>query len=146
MKKVVVVAGMGVALCSAIAFADPDPTRVPLENAAANVSAKSAENPDNKGLANATRHIVIENIPRQQAKRENHPPGQQKKEANAADKGGAGQDKGADRAQVADRVDRVERVEKVERPERPERPEKPDRPERSARAGVDRPVPPGHNK
>lgn len=130
MKKVIVIAGMSMALCSAVALADPDPAVVPLDNAAARISEKAAENPDNKGLANALHHIVIDNIPRQQAKRENHPPGQNKAGAS-------------DRVQTVERVERVERVEKAERPERPERP---DRPDRSAHAGIDRPVPPGHNK
>ena len=55
------IAGIGLVLCSPIAFADPDPTRVPLEHAAETVGENAAEHPGNKGLANASRHIV-ENI------------------------------------------------------------------------------------
>ena len=75
MNKVLALAGAGVVLCSTPAFADPDPTVIPLDNAAAVVGAKAAANPDNRGLSNALGHIVQDNIPRQQEKRLNHPPG-----------------------------------------------------------------------
>src|SRR5258705_7430756 len=127
MKKLTGVVGVSAVLCSATAFAAPDPARVPLENAVEIVSSKSAARPDNRGLQNATRRITT-NIQRQQEKRANHPPGQHKLgRSDAQQSNGRGN---VDRAQVADRTERVERVERIERPERSERPERPDRPER----------------
>jgi len=131
MKKVISVVGMAAVLGSATAFADPDPTRVPLANAAETVAGNLAEHPDNRGLQNAFARIR-ENIARQQAKRENHPPGQQKKAAG----GTAGSREtlvGAERTQRAERAERVERVDRPDRPERPERPDRPDRPDRPHR-------------
>src|SRR2546426_9289103 len=82
-KKLIGVASMAVVLGSATAFADPDPARVPLAHAFVTVQENSAEHPGNKGLLNASQHLTL-NILRQQAKRENHPPGQQKKAAGGA--------------------------------------------------------------
>lgn len=128
MKKILVFAGTGIALCSTLAFADPDPAKPPLANAIETVTEQSLEHP-NKGLSNAVQRLQ-ENAIKQQEKRTNHPPGQNKAETN---------DRGAERAQVAERVDRPERA---DRPDRPDRPDKPDRPDRGARA-IDRPLPPG---
>jgi hypothetical protein len=83
MKKTLALAGMGFALCSTVAFADPDPTLVPAEKAAAVVGEKTAANPENRGLANALRHI-LKNITRFEQKHET-----------------------ADRAERPDRVDRA---------------------------------------
>src|SRR2546427_10524183 len=74
---------MAVVLGSATAFADPDPTRVPLANAVEKNTENSAKNPQARGLQNAREHL-LENARRQQEKRANHPPGQQKKAAGGA--------------------------------------------------------------
>ena len=83
MKKLIGVASMAVVLGSATAFADPDPTRVPLANAIEKNTENSAKNPQARGLQNAREHL-LENARRQQEKRANHPPGQQKKAAGGA--------------------------------------------------------------
>ena len=147
MKKLIAVAGMGVALCSATAFADPDPARVPLANAIEKVTENQAEHPGNRGLANA-RTKLVRNAVRQADKRANHPPGQNKapvkgKTADGQSSGGSaggGRDGGrggSDRAQVVERVERTERAERPERVERVEkvdrvaaRPDRPDHPSR----------------
>ena len=131
MKKLIGVASMAVVLGSATAFADPDPTRVPLANAVEKNTENSAKNPQARGLQNAREHL-LENARRQQEKRANHPPGQQKKAAG----GVAGTREtvaGAERTQRVERVERVERVDRPDRPDRPNRPDRPDRPDRPHR-------------
>jgi hypothetical protein len=146
MKKFVPVAGIGLVLCSAVAFADPDPAKVPLSNAIEHVTENGAKNPQAPGLQNA-RDRIVNNAARQEENRNNHGP---HKAADGKDAAG-----GVDRAQGVERTERVERVERVERAERPERPERVERPERPDRPGqdrpervvrVDKPVPPGHQK
>jgi hypothetical protein len=125
MNKLFAAAGVGVVLCSGAALADPDPTRVPLQNAIETVGGQAAQHPGNRGLGNATIRLQ-ENAIRQQEKRDEH----------AAEHPGQGGP--ADRAETVTRVEKAERPEKVERVERVERAERPDRVVR-----VDRPVPPG---
>src|SRR5437879_11468942 len=99
---------MAVVLGSATAFADPDPTRVPLANAIEKNTENSAKNPQARGLQNAREHL-LENARRQQEKRANHPPGQQKKAAGGA----AGSREivaGAERTQRAERRSEERRV------------------------------------
>jgi hypothetical protein len=147
MKRVVVVAGIGLVLCSPVAIADPDPAKVPLQNAAGHVTANGVKNPQAPGLQNA-RDRIVDNAARQEENRNehNHPNNADGKNAGGRD-AGAGPDRaqGVERTERTERVERVERVERAERPERPERVERPDRPspgqDRVVR--VDRPVPPG---
>src|SRR6266480_1671280 len=77
-KRLIGVASIAVVFGSATAFADPDPTRVPLANAIEKNTENSAKNPQARGLQNAREHL-LDNARRQQEKRANHPPGQQKK-------------------------------------------------------------------
>ena len=106
---------MAVVFGSATAFADPDPARVPLAHAFVTVQENSVENPDNRGLRNASQHLRL-NILRQQVKRANHPPGQHKAAGGAADTRETVA--GAERTQRAERVERVERVDRPDRPHR----------------------------
>lgn len=150
MRKPFAVAGLGIALCSAIGFA-ADSIRQPMDRADEALARNIARNPDNQGLRNALDHHRT-NRERQATRGKNQAPGQQKaglRGGNSAQQSSAG---GADRAQgdhgqSVDRVGSLDKVEKVDRAARPDTVERVDRvvrPEVAARP--ERPDPPGRAK
>jgi len=133
MKKLIGVVTIGVVLGSAAAFADPDPSRLPMDRAMESVNKNIVKNPDARGLRNASERLE-ENRTRQGTRGKNHAPGQQKHEPSSAEHKATGGN--AERTEVVDRVERAElpdRVERVERPERVDRPEHPVHPGRPQR-------------
>lgn len=111
------IVAIGAILFSAGALADPDPTRVPLDQAIISVGKNIAKNPDNPGLPKAGLRLII-NQDRQTTR--DHP---------------RGREPGVERSERVERPERAERPERVEivtradfgrahRPERPERPGK----------------------
>lgn len=143
MKKLVaVVAGAGIAVYASVAFADPDPTKVPLQNALEHVLENGAKNPQAPGLRNA-RDRIVTNAARQEEHRQNHPhkaangKNSDSKDSGGKDAGGAGVDR-------ARGVEHVKRTERPELPERTDRPDHPDRPGQDRVVRFDRPISPGH--
>jgi len=125
MKKLIGIVTIGVVLGSAAVFADPDPSRLPMDRAIESVKKNIEKNPDVEGLRNA-RERLLENRRRQTTGSKNQAPGQQKHGPSSAEHKETGGD--AKRTEVVDRVERAElpdRVERVERPERVDRPEHP---------------------
>ena len=122
MKKLIGIVTMGVVLGSAAAFADPDPSRVPIDRAIESVNKNIVKNPDVRGLRNAQQHL-IENQVRQRTRGKNHAPGQQKHEPSSAERKETGGDVG--RPQVVDRVESIDRPETAARPDLSARPELP---------------------
>lgn len=92
MKTILSIASVLAALVPAVAMADPDPSRQPLDRSIEQVTENLAEHPGNRGLVNAQGRL-LENRFRHETRT---PPGQQ-------------------------RIERVERVDRPERPERIER-------------------------
>jgi hypothetical protein len=120
MKKLIGVVTMGVVLGSAAAFADPDPSRQPLDRAIERVGENIAEHPDNEGLQNAINHL-LDNRARQAARGKNQAPGQQKREPSSAEHKEIGGD--VERPQVVDRAESIDRPETAARPDVSARPE-----------------------
>ncbi len=120
MKVLVAIIGVGVAVCSAAAIADPDPTRQPMDRAIEKVSGNIAKNPDVEGLQNALDHLRT-NRERQATRGKNRAPGQQQLES-----GNSGNKEkthaGVERAQLSDRVERADRPDRADRLDRPDRP------------------------
>lgn len=110
MKTILSIASVLAALVPAVAMADPDPSRQPIDQGIESVSKNIARDPDNKGLQNAGQRL-FENQIRQSAHREQGPGS----------------------------IERVERVERVERPQRPERIERIDLSSRAEIARAQRP-------
>src|SRR3954464_592590 len=102
MKIVASAIGVAAALGCATAFAHPDPSKGPICQAAIVVTAKSAENPDNRGLKNASLKLIANVLKHEQHDLE-HPP-----KPHAADSEAS-----------LDRVDLSGRVERMDRTERP---------------------------
>ncbi|HYT15610.1 MAG TPA: hypothetical protein VEL80_04405 [Burkholderiales bacterium] len=121
MKKLVGVVGTMV-LCSTTAFADPDPTRQPMDRAIEQIGENIAEHPDNRGLQNALDHLRT-NRERQATRGKNRAPGQQLESGNSENKEKTYA--GVERAQLSDRVERADRPDRADRLDRPDRPDRP---------------------
>ena len=134
-NKLVGAIGMAMAMCSASAFADPDPTRQPMDQAIERVGENIGRNPDNRGLQNAGTRL-LENRARQATRGKNRAPGQQR--LGLHDAGQRESLAGPERAQAPQRAERPDLPARPERPEVPARPERPERPER--------PDPPGQSR
>jgi hypothetical protein len=113
-SKIKCIVALAVIAFSGAAIADPDPTRVPLDQAIISVGKNIAKNPDNPGLPKAGLRLII-NQDRQSTR--DHP---------------RGREVGPERSERVERPERPERIEivtradiaRAHRPERPERPGK----------------------
>ena len=143
MKKLAgVIVGTAVVFSSAAAFAEPGPSREPMDRAIEKVGENLAEHPDNRGLRNARQRLQNNQV-RQSTRGKNHAPGQQKsalistKTGNktSTDTSTKHQETrgGPERTAVVDRVERVEQAARPDRPDAPGRPDTPGRPDAPGR-------------